>query len=443
MVGNGLNGAVIGVRSNSEGFSVAVTGVIMAGYFAGFLLAPNVVVKMIASIGHIRVFAGLASTASSVVLIKAVAVFPASWTLMRFVFGFCVAGLYIVIESWLAEMTTSANRGRTMATYMIVSMGGLGLGQYLIALADPTTFKLFVVSSVLVSMSLVPVTLVATTQAPVFVVPEKFSVRELINIVPTGALGSFMGGASVGILLGLGAVYATAVDLSLQRTAFFLVAPTIGAIAFQWPIGRLSDKISRRTVIFGVAVAAASISSTLMLLPTQSVLVPLFMVLLGGTMFPLYSLVVSYTIDWAPEGKATGAAATLIGVNGAGALVGPLVAAPLMSAFGPRWFFWCITMAFGVIVGYVAWRLMFKEALPRDRQQQFVPFPARAGAFAIDLVVKPVRKASRIATGRHITSRRHLHADITRHPAAVAEERDPTTSEIFDGPTVLSPLDGD
>lgn len=443
MVGNGLNSAVIGVRSTNEGFGVAVTGVIMAGYFAGFLLAPTVVVKMIASIGHIRVFAGLASTASSAVLVHAVAVFPVSWTLMRFVFGFCVAGLYIVMESWLAEMTTPANRGRTMATYMIVSIGGLGVGQYLIALADPNSFRLFVASSVLVSMSLVPVTLVATTKTPVVTVPEKFSVRELIRVVPTGALGAFMGGSSVGILLGLGAVYATAIDLSLQRTAFFLVAPTIGAILFQWPIGRLSDKTSRRTVIFGVALTAAATAVALVMLPEQSHLVPVFMIVLGGTMFPLYSLVVSYTIDWVPDGKTTGAAATLIGVNGAGALVGPLVAAPLITAFGPRWFFWSMTVAFGVIVVYVGWRLVFKEAMPRDRQKQFVPFPARAGAFAIDLVVKPVRKATRITAGRNVTSRRHVRTDMARHPASVTEEREGPPPDIPDGPTTISPLDGD
>ena len=443
MVGNGLNGAIIGVRSSSEGFSVAVTGVIMAGYFAGFLLAPRVVVKMIPTVGHIRVFAGLASMASSAVLVHAVAVFPVAWTLMRFVFGFCVAGLYIVIESWLAEMTTAANRGRTMATYMIVSMGGLGIGQYLIALADPNSFRLFIVASVLVSMSLVPVTLAATTKAPWIEQPEKMTVRELISIVPTGVVGSFMGGAAVGIVLGLGAVYATAIELSLQRTAFFLVAPTIGAILLQWPIGRLSDKVSRRSVIFGVALAAAAASATLILTPEQSVFVPVLMVLLGGTMFPLYSLVVSYTIDWVPDAKTMGATASLIGVNGAGALVGPLVAAPLMAIFGPKWFFWTITVAFSVVVGYVGWRLTFKDAMPRERQKQFVPFPARAGWYAVTLVAKPVRKATRIATGRHVTSRRHIAGDLARHPATQAAEREAAPSEIYDGSLRTSPLDGD
>jgi MFS family permease len=443
MVGNGLNGAVIGVRSVDEGFSVTVTGVIMAGFFAGFLLAPTVVIKMLRTVGHIRVFAGLASTASSAVLVHALAVFPISWMLMRFVFGFCVAGLYIVIESWLAEMSTPANRGRTMAMYMIVWLGGLGAGQYLITLADPNSFRLFVVSSVLVSMSLVPITLAATTKAPRVETPDKVTVRELIRIVPTGVVGSFMGGTSVGILLGLGAVYATEIDLSLNRTAVFLVAPMIGAMVLQWPIGRLSDRISRRTVIFFVALAAVAISVSLILVPAHSSVVPVLMALLGGTMFPLYSLIVSYTIDWVPAGKATGAAAKLIGINGAGAFVGPLVAAPLMSIFGPRSFFWCITGAFGVVVGYVAWRLVFKDAMPKERQKQFVPFPARAGYLAMAMVAKPVRRATRKAVGKYVTTRRDIAIDMERHPASFMSVRDASLTEILDGPEATSPLDGD
>jgi MFS family permease len=339
------------------------------------------------------------------VLVHAIAVFPISWTLMRFVFGFCVAGLYIVIESWLVEMTAETHRGRIMAIYMIVWLAGLGAGQYLIALADPNTFRLFIVSSVLVSMSLVPITLVAN-RAPAVEASDKVTVGELISIVPTGVVGSFMGGASVGIVLGLGAVYATTIDLSLDRTAVFLAAPMIGAMVLQWPIGRLSDKISRRTVIFFVALSGVAISGTLAMMPAQSVVVPALMAGLGGTMFPLYSLIVSYTIDWVSASQVTGAAATLIGINGAGAFVGPLAAAPLMSVFGPSWFFGCIALAFGVVTGFVAWRLAFKDAMPRERQQRFVPFPARAGYLAMTMMVEPVRKATRLAAGRHVTPRK-------------------------------------
>jgi MFS family permease len=405
MIGNGLNGAVVGVRSGNEGFGVMVTGVIMAGYFAGFLLAPSLVVRMVSSVGHIRVFAGLASTASSAVLINAISVVPVTWTLMRFVFGFCFAGLYIVIESWLGEMSTPENRGRTLSIYMIVTMGGLGIGQYLIAVADPNGFRLFIVASVLVSLALVPVTLTTTARVPVLRPPEKVSIRELIRIVPTGVIGSFMSGAAAGVLLGLAAVYSSRIGLSIQRTAGFLIAPTIGAIVFQWPIGKLSDRISRRTVIFGVVVIATALCVVGAALPDQTLFVPIVMFGLGGMMFPLYSLVVSYTLDWTPDELTVGAAGTLIRINGAGALMGPLVAALLMSRIAPVWFFWTMASYFGVIVVYVGYRLVAKDAMPQDQQHAFVPFPARATDAAIRLIVAPV-KATR-GVGRSVVSRRH------------------------------------
>lgn len=437
MIGNGLNGAVIGIRAGTEGFSVVVIGIVMAGYFAGFLLAPTLVVSRIPKVGHIRVFAGLAATASSAVLIHAVSVTPVTWTLMRFVFGFCMAGLYVVIESWLGEMTDSTNRGRTMAIYMIVSMGGLGVGQYMVAFADPNGFRLFVMSSVLVSMSLVPITLAATTKAPAITVPEKMSIRDLIALVPTGVVGSFMSGTAVGVLFGLGAVYATRVGLSLERTAFFLVAPTIGGIIFQWPIGRLSDRVSRRSVIFVVAVLASALTALMAVLPEANLAVAILMVVLGGLMFPLYSLVVSFALDWTPDGKLLGASGSLIRINGAGALVGPLVAAPIMSALGSQWFFWTMSIAFGMIVAYVVFRISVREALPRERQRDFIPFPARAGALAISIVVKPVRKATRVAAGRQAASRqitsRHRATDIARHPATMGADRESSTAEQVDG----------
>jgi MFS family permease len=402
MIGNGLNGAVIGVRSGNEGFSVVVTGVIMAGYFAGFLIAPSLVVKMIASVGHIRVFAGLASLASSAVLIHALSVVPVTWTAMRFVFGFCFAGLYIVIESWLAELSTPKNRGRTLAVYMIVSMAGLGIGQYLIAVADPNGFHLFIVSSVLVSLALVPVTLAAAARVPPSRPVDKVSIRELIGYVPTGVVGSFMSGASAGVLL----------SLAVDRTAAFLIAPTIGAIALQWPIGRLSDRVSRRAVIFGVVVVAAALTVIASAVRPDSALMLLVMFGIGGTMFPLYSLVVSYTLDWTPAEKTVGAAGTLVRINGSGALVGPLVAAPLMSWFGDDAFFFSMSAWFSVILVFVAYRIAFRDALPSERQTQFVPFPARASNVAIRLVVVPV-KATNVAkvVGRSVVSRRHEHHD--------------------------------
>lgn len=407
MMGNGLNGAIIGVKSGTQGFSVTVTGVIVAGFYAGFLLAPSVVVRALSSVGHVRVFAGLASMASSAVLIHAVSVLPATWVVMRFVFGFCVAGLYIVIESWLNELSDGSGRGKTLAVYMMVSMGGLALGQSLVAFADPNGFRLFLVSSVLVSLSLVPITLAGTTKTPVIRAPTPVSIRELVANVPTGVVASFMSGAGAGVLLGLGAVFATQVGLSLNQTATFLLASTIGGIAMQFPVGKLSDRIRRRVVIFGVATSGFALALLgLVISPTNPAML-LVMFGIGGALYPLYSLVVAYTLDWMGPAKTVGSSATLIRINGAGALVGPLATAPLMSIGGADWFFWMVGGSFGTVVGFISFRILFKKPIPKEREMPYAPFPARAGALAIELLHRPGSSARRIASARRVSTRRH------------------------------------
>ena len=394
MVGNGLNAAVLGVRTVGEGFGVRTTGVVMACYFAGFMLGPPVVLRMLSAVGHIRVFASLASAASCAVLVHLVWVSPLSWGAMRVVFGFCMAGLFVVVESWLNDASTPSSRGRTLAVYGIVSMGGLAVGQLLIATGEAEGPTLFVVASILVSMSFVPMALAATTDAPPLRVAEPLGVRELLSFAPTGVIGMLLTGASHGVVLGLGAVYATGAGFSVTRTAVFVAAPAIGALLLQWPIGWVSDLVPRRGVIFVVSAAAALTAVVLATVDADSVLVVPLMLVLGGFTFPLYSLLLSYTLDWARPGTAMSASGTLLRVNGAGAVIGPIVTGALMASLDRSALYWTLVATHGMIALYVAYRLLVADGLPMDRQGEFVPVPARATELAIRLTSRPL-KASR------------------------------------------------
>lgn len=391
MVGNGLNLAVLGVRMVDEGFDVRTSGVVMACYFAGFLLGPVVVVKWLSGVGHIRVFASLASLASCVVLIHFLWVNPLSWGVLRLVFGFCMAGLYVVVESWLNDASTPRTRGRTLAVYMIVSMGGLGVGQLMIATGDTNGATLFVVASILVSMSFVPIALAATTDAPPVRVSPTMKLREFYRTAPTGMVGIFFVGASHGILLGLSAVYATRAGFGPGMTAAFLALPSLGALAMQWPIGWASDRLPRRGVIFVVAVASASTAVLLGVIPEGNTAALPVIFVLGGLTFPLYSLLLSHTLDRSAPGTAMGASGTSLRVNGTGAVLGPIIAGAIMASFGETAFFWCLVATHSLIAAYVAYRLVVEEAVPLSRQGPFVPVPARASEFAIRLTSRPLR----------------------------------------------------
>lgn len=399
MVGNGLNGSVLGVRSQEEGFSLAVTGIIMASYFCGFLAGTMYAERALKSVGHIRVFAALASSASCVVLLQALSVTPLTWMGTRFLFGGCMAGLYVVVESWLNDLATNQTRGRILSVYMIVTMGGVAAGQALLNVDDSSGFTLFIIVSVLVSISLVPITLSASS-APPLAVPEPMGLRALAARAPTGLVASFFSGAGAGALIGMGAFYASAVGMSSARISLFLAAPMLGALVFQWPIGWLSDKLPRRGVLFAVAVAAAITPLLALVADPSSLLAIVAMFFMGGAMFPFYSLTVAYTNDWLKAEEILGASGTLVRINGTGAIFGPLLAAGLMATYGPRLFFWTITAIFTLVSAFILYRIFVRDALPQERQRRHVNFPARASSVAANLIPRRRRNAEGVPTGK-------------------------------------------
>lgn len=392
MTGNGLGGSVVGVRAELESFNTLATGAIMASYFGGFLIGSQAAIRLLRQVGHVRVFAALASTASTVALVQAIAVSPVVWAPTRFVTGMCMAGLYVVAESWLNDIATPTTRGRLLAAYMVVSMGGIGMGQALLVSASALEVTLFIMASVLISIAVVPVSL-STTSAPPISAPEPMSLRELAGTVPTGVLSMFFVGFATGVLFGMGAVYATRSGLDANQTALFLAAPIAGAVLCQFPLGILSDRVPRRGLLAVVSSSAAAVALALSRLDVSSPEGTVSMIVLGGTMFPLYSLSVAYTNDWIPNSKMVAASSSLVMVNGAGAILGPLATAGLF-ALTDEAFFYLISGSFASMAAYVGWRILVKDALPMERQRPWVPLPARATA-AISVLARPVRRRPR------------------------------------------------
>jgi len=384
--GSGLSGVLLGIRAESEGFSTVVAGLVMTSYFVGFLGGTRYVEHAIVSVGHIRVFAALASIASSALLLQVIWINPFSWAILRFSFGLCIAGLFVVAESWLNDLATNATRGRILAVYMVVTMGSMAGGQFLVNSADTGGFVLFAVASVLVSMALVPVTLSASSAPPVSV-PTPIGFRELIGISPTGVLSSFLVGVAAGILMALGAVYGASAGMSESQVSVFMAAPMVGAVLLQFPIGRLSDRVPRRGVMAVVAVAGTVLSALMTVVNNTSTAGVIVMALIGGVVFPLYSLSIAYTNDWLNPNQMMGASAMLVRVNGTGAIIGPLITAPLL-AIDLELFFWALAAAHGVIALFLFQRIIARDPVPLDEQGPFQPFPGRGSRMAVRLLTR-------------------------------------------------------
>ncbi|GAG42482.1 unnamed protein product, partial [marine sediment metagenome] len=125
MLGDGLQGTLLAVRADLEGFSTTLTGLVMSSFYIGFLAGSILTPKITAKVGHIRVFAALAALASASILMHALFIQVPVWIALRLVSGFCFAGLYIVAESWLNDRATNETRGKLLSLYMVVTYIGV------------------------------------------------------------------------------------------------------------------------------------------------------------------------------------------------------------------------------------------------------------------------------------------------------------------------------
>lgn len=191
MVGNGLQGTILGVRGEIEGFSTLEMSFVMSAYFLGFLGGSRLAPEMIRRVGHVRVFAALASFISAVMIMYPMLTNPIAWALGRVVIGFCFSGVYVTAESWLNNAASNENRGQALSLYMIVQMTGIISAQALVLVGDPAGYETFVIASILVSVSFAPI-LLSISPTPAFDTTKPMTLKQLLETSPLGCVGMFL-----------------------------------------------------------------------------------------------------------------------------------------------------------------------------------------------------------------------------------------------------------
>ncbi|MEJ6708148.1 MAG: MFS transporter, partial [Amylibacter sp.] len=251
MLGNGVQGTLLGIRGSLEGFSAGSMSLIMSGYFIGFLGGSRLAPTLIRNVGHVRVFAALASFVSAALIFYAALPNEYVWFLLRVLVGFCFSGIYVVAESWLNDSATNETRGQALSAYLIVQMMGIVAAQWLLNFADVGGFILFIIISVAVSLSFAPI-LLTVSPAPVFQTTKPMSLHQLYVASPLGVVGTFLLGGIFSALFGMSAVYGTEKGMSVGEISFFVGIIYVGGMLFQYPIGWVSDRMDRRLLIIGI-----------------------------------------------------------------------------------------------------------------------------------------------------------------------------------------------
>ena len=396
MLGNGLMGSLLGMRAAEEAFGNTATGVIMSSYFVGFLAGSTLTPRKLREVGHIRVFAALASITSIAILVHVMVIDPWIWAGMRLVTGFAYAGLYVVTESWLNGYASNQLRGRLLAFYMVISYLGMGGGQLMLNLADPGGVILFLLVSILVSLALVPILLSHTPQ-PDTSQPESMSLRRLCRLSPLGTIGCLLTGIANGTVFGMGAVYATRAGMAVDEVAAFMGAFILGGALLQWPLGKLSDKTDRQKVIVVVAGLATLLALAGLTVGGDAPLLRIGLgAALGGTSLTLYSLCLANANDDLTSSQVIAASSSLVLALGIGATLGPVSTGLLMEWLGPDGFMWDMAAIHALLVGVGLYCLVHYPSRASETHGHYVAMPAGSAALGTTWAEEAANEAEQL-----------------------------------------------
>ena len=386
-LGNGLQGTLSSWRADYEGFSVLTTGLVMSGYFIGAFVSSMISPRQIKKTGQIRTYAAYASIASTAILMQILFIEPPVWFVSRFLSGFCIAGIMIIVEGWLNSISSNENRGQIFSIHMGVVWGGLALGQGLFAIDDPSGFQLFLLASILLSVSLIPI-LLTEIKAPDTEIQESLGISELWKASPSGLVTIGVSGLASAGFFGVGTIYAIKSGLSVSETALFMTLFIGFGAASQWPLGWLSDKIDRRKVILLCCALVTVICVLLSLFEFSKTVFLILNGLIGASTLPLYSLGVAQTNDRLRPSQMVSASGTIVLVYSVFASLGPLSMSYFIDLFDSSGFLIYLIFVHLLIAAIVFSMMFITDDVDESDQANFQVMTQRPSVVGMEVIAE-------------------------------------------------------
>ncbi len=367
----GLLMGVVPVQLSLSGFAATVVGWVSTAQSVGFLFGSLLAAPLIAAIGSARIALGIfacVNAASAAALL--VTDDPFLWAAVRTVSGFSSACAIVLFEAWFASNATPARRGLVFGMYMALTRAAFMVAQISMAFVEPRLSLLFVAGAA-IYLCVPSLSLAVKGDAPAI---GRRAISGRIWDMPLRAPAAAAGCLTHALVTTAGAslfpVYAVARGVPVDKIAVLLAAMQFGGLAMQLPLSFLSDKIGRRTVMLGAAVAAAMLSSLLWFVEAPGVwTLAVLAALWAGAPAPLYSLAVAHANDIAHDDERISWSSAMLVLWGTGATIGPIAASILMDRTGSGALF-----AFtGILSAALALFLLLRKLI---RKRPLAPVPA-------------------------------------------------------------------
>ncbi|MET3646582.1 MFS transporter [Phyllobacterium ifriqiyense] len=371
VMASGLHGLLLPLRGGAEGFSTTSLGLLGTAWAGGFITACLLAPRLVRRVGHVRAFSAFAAIAAIVALMTGILVNSTAWIILRALTGFAMAGSYMVIESWLNERATNANRGQIFGLYMVVNFGSITVGQLMIGFGDVHNGTFFMLSGILFCLALIP-TAISTASSPKPLTEVQLDLRALYRNSPVAFLGCILIGVANGAFGTLGAVYGAATGISVGEIALMMSASVLGGALMQIPVGRMSDRTDRRYVLAFVGGAAALIGLLIFFIaPRHATIILIMTAIYGGLAYTLYPVAVAHANDFSDSENFVKVTSGLLLLYGFGTMIGPVLGAWAMETIGAEGLFAITALAHAAIMCHAIIRSRMRAPVPIELRDNF------------------------------------------------------------------------
>ena len=379
---NGYFTTFISLRLTKLDFGATLTGLVLSSYFAGFTLGALRCGQIIERIGHIRAYAAFAALVVAATAAMPLKIGPFLWVVLRAVVGFGCAGVFVTTESWLNAKAEPSVRGRVFSIYMVGTFVALAVGQLLIGRTEVEGTAPF---NTIVALFAVALVMVSTTRAepPLVTAAEKLPYGQLMRGAPLAVVGCVVNGLIGSAFYALVPAWMQDEGIERETIALAMLVAVVGGLAFQVPVGRISDRFDRRIVLAALGFGFAASAVALVHLPESKPVILAVAGLLGGFMSTLYPVCVAYAHDLMPADRVVAVSGHLILISGLGSVIGPLIGTNVMARAGINGLFYFMA-ATALLLALVAagWSLVI--AAPRHLRRSFEILAPQAASLAHD-----------------------------------------------------------
>jgi MFS family permease len=178
-------------------------------------------------------------------------------------------------------------------------------------------------------------------------------------------------------------------DIARETIAIFMLIAVLGGLAFQVPIGRLSDRFDRRVVLSMLSFGFAATAIAVVNLPHSPPVILTAAALLGGFMSTLYPVCVANAHDQMPADQVVAVSGQLILVSGLGSILGPLIGTIVMARLSIDGLFYFMA-AVGLLLSFMAIARRLLATPPIHQERTFEILAPQASPLAHDPLGPPI-----------------------------------------------------